>query len=124
MSTITPLPLGVGYGVVVGIGFFFAALMCGISYIQVGSALRTIPLAHEIQNRFTRYSTKTSEEFNTASRSVKPGLIASGIVSAWTWAASKCSSGCLRVVLYLNPKFKMHVVHLSPMVAGLERFVR
>jgi SSS family transporter len=29
-----------------------------------------------------------SEEFNTASRSVKPGLIASGVVSAWTWAAT------------------------------------
>lgn len=29
------LPQGVGYAVVVGIGFFFAALMCGVSYIQV-----------------------------------------------------------------------------------------
>lgn len=29
-----------------------------------------------------------SEEFNTASRSVKPGLIAAGVVSAWTWAAT------------------------------------
>ena len=35
MSSIQPLPVGVGYGVVVGIGFFFAAVMCGISYIQV-----------------------------------------------------------------------------------------
>ena len=35
MSSTTPLPVGVGYGVVVGIGFFFAAVMCGISYIQV-----------------------------------------------------------------------------------------
>ena len=35
MSSITPpLPVGVGYGVVVGIGFFFAAVMCGISQIQ------------------------------------------------------------------------------------------
>ena len=34
-SSLTPLPVGVGYGVVVGIGFFFAVLMCGISYIQV-----------------------------------------------------------------------------------------
>jgi Na+/proline symporter len=40
------------------------------------------------QNRYTRYSTRQSEEFNTASRSVKPGLIASGIVSAWTWYAA------------------------------------
>lgn len=35
MSSVQPLPVGVGYGVVVGIGFFFAAVMCGISYIQV-----------------------------------------------------------------------------------------
>ena len=76
-ATATVLPVGVGYGVVVGIGFFFAALMCGISWIQ---------------NRYTSYSTKTSEEFNTASRSVKPGLIASGIVSAWTWAATLLQS--------------------------------
>jgi len=67
------LPVGVGYAVVVGIGFFFAAVMAGISWLQ---------------NRYTAYSTKTSEEFNTASRSVKPGLIASGIVSAWTWAGT------------------------------------
>lgn len=31
----TVLPQGVGYGVVVGIGFFFALLMCGVSYVQV-----------------------------------------------------------------------------------------
>ncbi|ETI21976.1 hypothetical protein G647_06046 [Cladophialophora carrionii CBS 160.54] len=36
--------------------------------------------------------TKTSEEFNTASRNVKPGLIAAGIVSAWTWAATLLQS--------------------------------
>lgn len=64
-------------GVVVGIGFFFAFLMMGISWLQ---------------NRYTRYSTQSSEEFNTASRSVKPGLIASGIVSAWTWAATLLQS--------------------------------
>lgn len=29
------LPQGVGYAVVVGIGFFFALLMCGVSYVQV-----------------------------------------------------------------------------------------
>ena len=37
-----------------------------------------------LQNRYTTYSTAQSEEFNTASRSVKPGLIAAGIVSSWT----------------------------------------
>ncbi|KKY27478.1 putative solute symporter family transporter [Phaeomoniella chlamydospora] len=51
--------------------------MCGISWLQ---------------NRYTKFSTKTSEEFNTASRSVKPGLISAGIVSAWTWAATLLQS--------------------------------
>ncbi|OMP85875.1 Urea active transporter [Diplodia seriata] len=76
-SAATTLPEAAGYGVVIGVGFFFAFVMMGISYIQ---------------NRYTAFSTKQSEEFNTASRSVKPGLIASGIVSAWTWAATLLQS--------------------------------
>ncbi|GAB1725542.1 hypothetical protein NU195Hw_g6419t1 [Hortaea werneckii] len=76
-SAATVLPQGAGYGVVVGVGFFFAFVMMGISWLQ---------------NRFTQFSTKSSEEFNTASRSIKPGLIASGIVSAWTWAATLLQS--------------------------------
>ncbi|PCH42903.1 Na+/solute symporter [Wolfiporia cocos MD-104 SS10] len=68
---------GTGYGVVLGIGLVFAILMMGLSTLQ---------------NRYTNFNTATSEEFNTASRSVKPGLIASGIVSAWTWAATLLQS--------------------------------
>jgi hypothetical protein len=62
------LPQGVGYAVTIGIGFFFALLMVGISWI------------------FTRYSGNkaSAEEFTSASRSVKPGLIAAGVVSAWS----------------------------------------
>lgn len=30
----------------------------------------------------------SAEEFSSASRSVKPGLVCSGIVSAWTWSAT------------------------------------
>ncbi|KAH0282439.1 Na+/solute symporter [Aureobasidium namibiae CBS 147.97] len=71
------LPIGAGYGVVIGVGFFFAFVMMGISHLQ---------------NKYTRFNTNTSEEFNTASRSIKPGLIASGIVSAWTWAATLLQS--------------------------------
>jgi len=41
-----------------------------------------------IQTRYTGFSPKSADEFNSASRSVKPGLIAAGIVSAWTWAAT------------------------------------
>ncbi|KAJ7025485.1 Sodium:solute symporter family-domain-containing protein [Mycena alexandri] len=79
----TTLPIGVGYGVVVGIGFFFAFLMCGISYLQVSSPQH---------NWSPLITVHVSEEFNTASRSVKPGLIASGIVSAGTWAATLLQS--------------------------------
>jgi Na+/proline symporter len=39
-----------------------------------------------------QFSTHQSEEFNTASRSVKPGLIAAGIVSSWTWSATLLTS--------------------------------
>lgn len=43
MSSSTPLPAGVGYGVVVGVGFFFAFVMCCISYIQVRELLGLYP---------------------------------------------------------------------------------
>lgn len=67
------LGAGWGWGIIIGIGFLAAAIMWGISYIQ---------------NRYTVYSTHNSEEFNTASRSVQPGLIACAVVSSWTWAAT------------------------------------
>lgn len=35
---------------------------------------------------------ETSEEFSTAGRSVKIGLLASSVVSAWTWAATLLQS--------------------------------
>ena len=62
LQVLTP---GVGYGIVIGIGGFFAALMLSITWMQ---------------NRYTAFSTHQAEEFNTASRSIKPGLIAAGIV--------------------------------------------
>lgn len=75
------LPAGAGYAVVVGIGFFFAFLMMGVSYVQVRSpsALESPQAAvpNALQNRYTAYSTKSSEEFNAASRNVKAGMIVS-----------------------------------------------
>ncbi|EJU01843.1 urea transporter [Dacryopinax primogenitus] len=79
-SAATVLPQGAGYGVVVGIGLFFSALMLGITAIQ---------------GRYTAFKPNTSEEFSSASRSVKPGLIAAGIVSAWTWAATLLQSSAV-----------------------------
>ena len=56
-----------------GIGLFFSALMLGLTWMQ---------------SRYTPWKPSNTEEFSSASRNVKPGLIASGIVSAWTWAAT------------------------------------
>ncbi|KAK6502892.1 hypothetical protein TWF481_007932 [Arthrobotrys musiformis] len=65
-----------GYGIVVGLGLGFAFLIMLISWF-----LRKY--AHEVQ---------TSEEFNTAGRSVKTGLIAAAVCSSWTWAATLLQS--------------------------------
>ena len=70
-----------------GIGLFFSAFMVGLTAVQ---------------SRYTGFSPKSADEFNSASRSVKPGLIAAGIDSAWTWAATLvCSS--LQLPLTLSP---------------------
>ncbi|GAA6063242.1 hypothetical protein JCM10212_000344 [Sporobolomyces blumeae] len=75
---------GAGYGVVVGVGFFFA----------LGMILLT-----QLQNRYTRINSRNAEEFVAASRSVKPGLICCGIVSSWTWSATLLQSS---VATYTN----------------------
>ncbi|KAJ7202052.1 urea transporter [Mycena pura] len=77
-SASTILPQGAGYGV--GIGLFFSAFMIGLTAIQA---------------RYTPFSPRSSEEFSSASRNVKPGLIAAGIVSAWTWAATLLQSSAV-----------------------------
>jgi urea-proton symporter len=67
----------VGYGVVIGVGFFFAGIMLVLTTLQA---------------KFSSYSPKSSEEFTSASRSIKPGLVCCGIVSAWTWSATLLQS--------------------------------
>lgn len=63
---------GVGYSIILGFGAFFALFTSFLVWLE------------------KRYvgSRHTSEWFNTAGRSVKTGLIASVIVSQWTWAAT------------------------------------
>lgn len=78
------LSQGVGYGIIAGIGVIFTLIMM---------------LTTHIQNRYTSHSTRQSEEFNTASRSVKPGMIAAGVVSSWTWSATLLTS-CTIAYLY------------------------
>lgn len=77
MSSLQVLPPSAGYGIVIGIGTLFALFMLSLTWLQ---------------NRYTTFSTHRAEEFNTASRSVKPGLISAGIVSSWTWSATLLTS--------------------------------
>ncbi|KLO07914.1 solute symporter family transporter [Schizopora paradoxa] len=67
------LPQASGYGIILGGGFAFAFFMLILSWLQ---------------SKFTDNSPFETEEFSSASRSVKPGLVCSGIVSAWTWSAT------------------------------------
>ncbi|XP_038876583.1 urea-proton symporter DUR3 [Benincasa hispida] len=66
------LDQGIGYSVILGFGAFFAVFTSFLVWLE---------------NRYIG-SRQTSEWFNTAGRSVKTGLIASVIVSQWTWAAT------------------------------------
>lgn len=82
-----------------------------------------------LQNRYTSYKVRrrpppstldshlliqasSAEEFTSASHSVKPGLIASGIVSAWTWAGEfggsegerRIANPALAQLLFFSPR--------------------
>ncbi|KAI3406376.2 DUR3 [Candida oxycetoniae] len=71
-----PLPQSAGYAVIVGMGAVFAAGMMLTTYL------------------LRRYNKEiiTAEEFATAGRSVKSGLISAAVVSSWTWAATLLTS--------------------------------
>ncbi|KAK4097217.1 Na+/solute symporter [Parathielavia hyrcaniae] len=70
------LDQGAGYGIVLGLGGFFAFGMILVTFIL---------------KRYNR-ELQTSEHFNTAGRTVKSGLVASAVVSSWTWAATLLQS--------------------------------
>ncbi|KAL8869165.1 MAG: hypothetical protein Q9174_004473 [Haloplaca sp. 1 TL-2023] len=76
MATAPPLSQAIGYGVVIGLGLLFA----------LGMMFTTFAL-----KRY-RNEVQTSEMFSTAGRTVKSGLVASAVVSSWTWAATLLQS--------------------------------
>lgn len=71
-----PLSQAWGYAIVVGFGIFFSIVTSIIIYLD-----------HHYGG-----SPDTSEEFNTAGRSLKTGLVACHVVSQWTWAATLLQS--------------------------------
>ncbi|OLL24303.1 putative urea active transporter 1 [Neolecta irregularis DAH-3] len=71
-----PLSSTVGYLIVIFLSLFFALGMNATT---------------SLLKRYTG-ETQTSEQFNTANRSVKTGLVAAAVVSSWTWAATLLQS--------------------------------
>ena len=71
------LPEGVGWAVVVALAIGFSFVMLAIIWIQKRQ-LAVSGIEGDNDN----------DEFSSASRSVPPGLLASGIVSAWTWSST------------------------------------
>ncbi|TIB75056.1 hypothetical protein E3Q23_02446 [Wallemia mellicola] len=119
-----PLEQYAGYCVVLIMGLGFSALMLAIGYFQ------------------KRYGNKveSAEEFNSASRSVRTGLISSGVVSAWCWSATLLTStsksysfgilgsysyatgACLQILLFsvvaTSMKLKWPYAHTFVEIAG------
>ena len=91
MASDPPLSQGFGYGIVLGLGFAFALGMILTTYL------------------LKRYNNEvqTSEMFSTAGRTVKSGLVASAVVSSWTWAATLLQSSG---VAYRYVRAQPHVV--------------
>lgn len=75
---------GVGYGVVLGVGAFFALVMsASISSSLPYRKLTFFPavLLVRLQARFTTADPNSANEFASAGRSIKPGLICCGALS-------------------------------------------
>lgn len=90
-----PLPQGAGYGVLLGLGLFFAVSMVSLPSTNPNASVH--PDLHPqigttyILRRF-KSERQTSEMFTTAGRSAKSGLVGSAVVSSWTWAATLLQS--------------------------------
>ncbi|KAL8382304.1 hypothetical protein RB595_006208 [Gaeumannomyces hyphopodioides] len=70
---------GWGYGLIIGLGVLFAVFMIIITW-----ALKRY-----------NYELQTSEMFTTAGRTLKSGLVASSVLSTWTWAATLLQSSAV-----------------------------
>ena len=86
-----PLSQSVGYGIVLGLGFLFAFGMILTTYVL---------------KRYN-YEVQTSEMFSTAGRTVKSGLVASAVVSSWTWAATLLQSAGMLERCFGLPKIDL-----------------
>ncbi|KAI5964742.1 uncharacterized protein KGF55_001812 [Candida pseudojiufengensis] len=71
VSTVHLLDQGAGYGILVGVGFAFAAGMILVTYLL---------------KRYLKEDNNSTESFSVANRSVGTFLTASAVYSSWSWA--------------------------------------
>jgi Na+/proline symporter len=90
MSSKNPLTQADGYGILIGFGTLFALGMVGT----------TLSL-----QRYHGERTESSETFSTADRKVRTGLIASAVVSSWTWAATLLHSSSVTYTYGISGAF-------------------
>lgn len=79
-----------GYGIIVGFGALFAFGMVATTYCL---------------KKYHGEATDSSEGFSTAHRTVKTGLIASAVVSSWTWAATLLQSSSVAYLYGISGPF-------------------
>src|SRR5690242_13833862 len=70
-SAVQMLDQGVGYGILVGVGAFFAVMILAIV---------------KISHRHVNENEKSKEMFMVAGRKVGVGLTSSAVLSSWMWA--------------------------------------
>jgi SSS family transporter len=90
MISTPPLGQADGYGILISFGTIFA----------VGMVLTTKGL-----QRYRGEATDSSESFSTADRKVRTGLIASAVVSSWTWAATLLHSSSVAYLYGISGPF-------------------
>ena len=93
MAIAPPLGTAWGYGIILGLGSLFALGMV-IVVAHHSDSGTNCPLQVLVTWILKRYNheLQTSEMFSTAGRTVKSGLVASAVVSSWTWAATLLQS--------------------------------
>lgn len=92
MPITPPLSKGFGYGIVLGSSSEFRWVIRLLTWIGLGFAFAFgMMLTTYVLKRYNR-EVQTSEMFSTAGRTVKSGLVASAVVSSWTWAATLLQS--------------------------------
>lgn len=102
---------GIGYLIVIGVGLVMALIV-------------TLLVKAEVKWLGTK---KTIEWFSTAGRNVKTGLIASSVVSAWTWAATLLQSSTVAYQFGISGPFwyaagaSIQVVLFAALAINLKR---